>query len=136
MTDSYGKPSLTVTILIYTMILFGVVVGVASTNALVIKTFTSADKIVSAEPTGFSDTFLVMMMGLTVILTGFYRQRQNKKGSDEPEERNGGGIVDTIKQFVANKISTISYGNTNSMGGMMGSMGETVVGDPKDVVGQ
>jgi hypothetical protein len=135
--DSTGRPSITVTILIYTMLLFGAVVGVACTNALVMKTITDAAKIVSVEPTGFSDTFLVMMMGLTVILTGVYRQRQKKTGADEPGEKEG-GITSTIKQFIANKIGNLSWGSSNNSGmpTSFPSPNDNAVGDPKDVVGQ
>lgn len=105
--DSRGNPSITVTILVYVMALVGAVSYVACKNAMqVITVYDAAGKIVKTIPQGFNDTFLVLVMGLTIVITGWYRQRQNKSGIESPTIPTGpGAIIAKAKEIISNVVS-------------------------------
>ncbi len=108
--DSRGNPSITVTILVYVLVLVGSVAWIESMNAIKMKTTeivkASGEIIKTAMPTGFSDTFLVLVIGLTVVITAWYRQRQKisgvekQSGCGEVEE----GLLDKVKSHVTSLI--------------------------------
>lgn len=86
-SDSAGRPSLTVTILMFVMSIVGVVTFVEIKNAItMVKYFDGAGKIIKIAPHGFSDLFMYLVIGLSIVITGWYRQRQNKVFSNEPGE--------------------------------------------------
>jgi len=113
--DSRGNPSITVTILVYVMALVGAVSYVACYNAMQLVTFyDAAGKVIKTAPQGFADTFLVLVMGMTIVITGWYRQRQNKGGlkSDSVGTIPTGpaAIISKAKEIIGNVIS--GGGNT------------------------
>jgi len=88
--DSRGYPSLTVTILVFVMILTAIVAHTEIVNAQ----FITMIKGVKA-PVGFSDTFIYWMIGLSVVITGWYRQRQNKANGNGED-----GILEQVKNYI------------------------------------
>ena len=102
--DSNGKPSLTVTILIYTMILILLVTYVEIKNALVITIIKDNTGNIIQQPTGFSALYLTLIISLSVIITTFYRQRQNKFGSSEEGEKLDTTLIQQIIDIAKNLI--------------------------------
>lgn len=99
--DSAGHPSLTVTILIYTMIIIGAVTVTEVINAVKIdKVLDAAGRVTKETVHGFSDLFLILVTGLSVVVTGWYRQRQNKLGSAEQGEV----VTDTIAKHATDYV--------------------------------
>jgi hypothetical protein len=101
--DSNGKPSITVTILFYVMTLLAVVTYIESINALKTIEVTTGET-VTVAPKGFSDAFMMMIIGLSIVVTTYYRQRQNKSGADAPaaeDASTGNGVIDVAKNYVS-----------------------------------
>lgn len=108
--DTSGRPSLTVTILVYVMALVGIVTGVILNNSMFVTQMIAADGAVSINLFGIPDAFIYFVIGLSVVITGWYRQKQNKVGSDEPGEVIPSGIINTIKEFITSKIASMTGG--------------------------
>lgn len=90
--DAKGNPSFTTTILAYVMILVGIVTYVEMKNAQIL---------VAGKPVGFTDTFLYLIIGLSIVITGWYRQRQKKQeGVDGQPSEPDAGTLSTIKTYV------------------------------------
>ncbi len=106
--DSRGRPSITVTILIYVLALVGCVAFVECHNAMIIAitkiTDAAGKTTITTAPYGFSVTFLTMVIGLTALITGWYRQRQSKAG--EPGENGdiNDFIFSKVKEYVTSLI--------------------------------
>ena len=86
LSDSFGRPSWTVTILVYTMALVGAVSYVQFKVAL------SAVSTIDATGThitmlkGFSSEYMYLVIGLSIIITAFYQKRSKpEKEESEPE---------------------------------------------------
>lgn len=94
LTDSTGHPSITVSILLFVMIL---VAWVTYTEVEMAKT------IVNQTPVGFSENFMYLIISLSVVITGFYRARQNKHGSSEEGEARP-GFVENVIEIVKGKM--------------------------------
>lgn len=100
LTDSKGTPSLTVTILFFVMVLVVIVTFVECQVALSWVYVYSAGVLIGKHLAGFSVTFLSLIISLSVVITTFYRQRQNKVGSDEKGEVLSKGMVDQTKSYI------------------------------------
>lgn len=100
LTDSKGVPSLTVSILFFVMILVAVVAFVECQIALSWVYVYSAGVLVGKHLAGFSITFLSLVISLAVVITTYYRQRQNKVGSDEQGEVLSKGMEDQAKSYI------------------------------------
>lgn len=99
--DSKGKPSITVTILFFVMLMVGVVAYTETQNAQVMITQQTEDKVLITKPLGYTDNFYYLVILLSGTITAFYRSRQNKVGSEEPGETKPGlldKIIDAIKK--------------------------------------
>lgn len=98
-SDSYGNPSITTTILYFVMIIIGVVVWAEVKNSFqVVEVLDKEKGILTKGVKGFSSEFLYLVMSIAVVITYFYRSRQDKFGSEEPGEViPGSGIVEGIK---------------------------------------
>ena len=103
--DASGKPSITVTILFYVMLVVGIVTFVETKNAQVITKQTQ-DNITISQPTGYSENFLYLIIGLSVVITSFYRGRQNKVGSSEEGEKTL-GLIDAAKEYISNVVKKV-----------------------------
>ena len=99
MPDSSGRPSLTVTILVFVMAIVAVVCFVEIQLAQTIVTKVSKLGEKTTAPLGFSDNFLYLVIGLSIVITGWYRSRQNKINSNEPGETPA-GVLGAVKQYV------------------------------------
>jgi len=100
LTDSKGTPSLTITILFFVMVLVAIVTFVECQVALSWVYVYSAGALIGKHLAGFSVTFLSLIISLSVVITTFYRQRQNKVGSDEKGEVLSKGMVDQAKSYI------------------------------------
>jgi len=106
-SDSRGNPSLTVTILVFVMAIVAAVTFVECRMALMMTyVYDAAGRVIGSHPTGFSITFLSLVISMSAILTYFYRQRQNKVGSDESGEVYHKGTVDQIKNYIDSVVGT------------------------------
>jgi len=95
--DSSGRPSITVSILFFVMAIVAAVTAVEIENAKVL---------VKEIPHGFSSDFMYLVIGLSIVITGWYRQRQNKINGDEPGERST-GLIGTVKNYITEVISNV-----------------------------
>lgn len=100
LTDSKGVPSLTVSILFFVMAIVAIVTFVECQIALSCVYVYSAGVLVGKHLAGFSITFLSLIISLSVVITTFYRQRQNKVGSDEKGEVLSKKMVDQAKSYI------------------------------------
>ena len=99
MPDSSGRPSLTVTILVFVMAIVAVVCFVEIQLAQTIVTKVSKLGEKTTAPLGFSDNFLYLVIGLSIVITGWYRSRQNKINSNEPG-KTPAGVLGAVKQYI------------------------------------
>ena len=103
LSDASGRPSLTSTVLFYVMILVGIVTFIECSIALTPTFIYANGMLVKAYLTGFSVSFLSLIISLSVVITAFYRQRQNKIGSEEPGELpevEPKGMIEQAKAYI------------------------------------
>lgn len=88
LSDSYGKPSWTITILVYTLGLVAFVAFIESKVALTTQTIydVNSGKVISQGAKGFSSEFLYLVIGLSVIITAFFQSRSVKQAKEESQK--------------------------------------------------
>lgn len=103
--DSKGTPSLTVTILFFVMVLVSIVTFVECQIALSWVYSYAAGVLVNKQLTGFSVSFLSLIISLSVVITAFYRQRQ--RGIPEvPDQVLDVGIVGKAKTLIKGALDS------------------------------
>jgi len=96
--DSSGNPSITSTILFFTMALIAAITLTEIKNSQVwISTVMDKTTTIS-KPLGFSDHFLYLIILLSGTITAYYRSRQNKLNSNEAGEKSSNLISAIIAQ--------------------------------------
>jgi hypothetical protein len=141
-SDSSGNPSITVTILIYVMVLIGVVAGVEVRNAMTMVNFYDmAGHIARTAPNGFSQPFLYLIISLSIVITSWYRIKQHfGRTPSQVESGDAGGGVVSPSGIPDSSISTgggaIGPGTITPIGTQTGIPGGSVPGQAVvDVVG-
>ena len=98
LSDSRGLPSITVTILFFVMGIVAAVTGleIEMAKRMVETTVTMGTTITKTiKPLGFSDNYLYLVIGLSIVITSWYRIRQKNSGESQC---NSPGIVGPQQQ--------------------------------------
>lgn len=101
--DSNGKPSWTLTILLFVMVICGAVVFFEIKIAQSDVTIKAPDGTITTQLRGFSDTFIWFISLLAGVITYFFQAREKRLNGN-----GNGGIISQTLGKVRDKISEIA----------------------------
>lgn len=85
-SDTSGRPSVTVTILLFVMFIVGIVAGIESTVALSQVKTVKPDGTTITMLKGFGSEFMYLMIALSVVITKYFNDRSERHMHYSPKD--------------------------------------------------